>query len=125
LSRAEGRRFGFAVGGAFMALAVLLWWRTRPAAPYIGGLAALLLLAATAVPDRLGPFQRAWMGLAHQISRVTTPVFMAVVYFVVLTPVGLLRRTFVRNPMDAAARSGSYWVTRADDVQSSDMKRQF
>ena len=46
----------------------------------------------------LGPVERAWMGLAGIISKVTTPIFMSVVYFVVLTPVGLLRRCSPEAP---------------------------
>ncbi len=39
------------------------------------------------------------MELAHLISKVTTPIVMGVMYLLVLTPVGLLRRTFGGNPM--------------------------
>lgn len=125
LSPAEGRKFGLTVGAAFLLLAALLWWRGKPAAPVFGALGALLGLAAAAIPSRLGPIQRAWMGLAHLISRVTTPIFMGVVYFVVLTPIGLVRRAFGRNPMALRAASGSYWVSRHDDAMRSGMERQF
>jgi hypothetical protein len=66
------------------------------------------------------------MGLAHAISRVTTPVFMGVVYFVVLTPVGLLRRAFGHNAIAAEAEGDSYWVSRnTEGVQRTGMERQF
>ena len=53
------------------------------------------------------------MGLAHVISKVTTPIVMGVMYFLVLTPVGLLRRAFGRNPMVASQRARSYWQSPA------------
>jgi hypothetical protein len=77
------------------------------------------------LPAQLGPVHRAWMGLAHLLSRVTTPIFMSVVYFVVITPVGLLKRLFGRNPMKAALANGSYWVPREADAMRGDMERQF
>jgi len=63
------------------------------------------------------------MGLAHAISRVTTPVFMGVMYFAVLTPVGLLRRTFGRSPLQRDRHSTTFWVERAP--RRSDLERQF
>ena len=125
LSPAEGRKFGLTVGAAFLVLAALLWWRGKPAAPVFGALGALLGLAAAAIPSRLGPIQRAWMGLARLVSSVTTPIFMGVVYFVVLTPIGLVRRAFGSNPMDLRAEGGSYWVSRHDEVMQRSMEHQF
>lgn len=107
-------------------LASLLWWKDKPVAPVFGALGALLALAGVIIPSRLGPIQRAWMGLAHLISKVTTPLFMGVVYFVVLTPLGLLRRAFGHNAMDSRATGNSYWVSRkAEGVQRTGMERQF
>lgn len=114
------------MGGAFLLLASLLWWKGKPVAPVLGALGALLALAGVAIPTLLGPVQRAWMGLAHAISKVTTPVFMGVIYFVVLTPVGLLRRSFGHNAIVRKAEGGSYWVDRrAEGAQKTGMERQF
>jgi hypothetical protein len=113
LTSAGGRRFGFTVGPAFMLLAVVLAWRDRTlAAAVTAGLGAVLVLAALLVPGRLGPVFRAWMGLAHAISRVTTPIVLGVVFFAVITPLGLLRRLFGKNPISRSRAAASYWVTR-------------
>lgn len=125
LTKAEGRKFGLSVGIAFCALAALVWWRGRaPVGQGLGGVGILLVLSGAIIPDRLGPVQRAWMGLAHAISRVTTPVFMSLVYFVVISPVGFLRRSFGRNPLKHVPRDGSYWVARSSKQRSS-LERQF
>ena len=113
------------VGIAFLVLAALLWWRGRQVAPVVGVVGALLVVAAFLVPSQLGPVQRAWMGLAHMISKITTPIFMGVVYFVVLTPIGLLKRTLGSNPMAPRSDGSSYWVARHDDVTQRSMERQF
>ena len=50
-SAAEGRRFGLTVGGAFLALAALLWWRHHPTRTTVAAvLGALLVLAAAFAP---------------------------------------------------------------------------
>ncbi|MES2304431.1 MAG: SxtJ family membrane protein [Gemmatimonadota bacterium] len=124
MSASEGRKFGLTVGLAFLALATVAWWRGRHTTVLVlGGLGGVLCLAGVLVPRSLGPIERAWMGLAHALSRVTTPIAMAVVYYVVLTPIGLLRRLVGRNPMVPPRVEASYWSRRP--ITKSDLSRQF
>jgi len=125
LTPAEGRKFGLTLAAAFGVLALIAWWRGGARAPIVlGTLAGLFLLGGALVPARLGPVQRAWMGMAHAISKVTTPIFMAVVYFVVITPAGLLRRLFGSNSLRAAHGKTSGWVDRREHPRG-DLMRQF
>jgi hypothetical protein len=126
---AKGRKFAFTVATAFAVFALVSFWRGRELPPIIlGSLSAALALAGVAIPSRMGPVESAWMKLAHAISRVTTPIFMGIVYFVVLTPIGLLRRTFGGNPLVHKAENESYWIARAtsdDAKRRARMERQF
>ena len=126
LTPAEGRRFGLTVGAAFLALAALLWWRGRPTgAAALGALGAALVLAGLAVPEQLGPVHRAWMGLAHAISRVTTPIVLGLLYLLVFAPLGALRRLAGRNPLVRREGPDGYWVVRTPEQRRSDLARQF
>lgn len=120
-----GRRFGCTVGGAFVVLGALSWWRAHPAAAMVlttfGG---MLVLAGLAIPTHLGPVERAWMKLAHAISRVTTPILMGAIYFIVVTPVGVVRRTFGSDPLKHSATTVGFWKDRSQSPASS-MERQF
>jgi len=127
LTPAEGRKFAFTVGGAFLALAGLLAWRGHAAAA-IGAalLACALVIAGALAPGRLGLVQGAWMTLARAISMVTTPVSMAVIYFGVMLPIGVARRRFGRNPLvRVPGAGGTYWVERPPGARRSDLRRQF
>ncbi len=128
LTRAEGRKFGFTLAPAFLALAALLLWRghTTPAT-IAGAIGGLLGAAGALVPDRLGPVQRGWMAFAHALSRVTTPIFLGIVWFVVITPIGLLRRLAGGNPIRHKERDGGYWIPRGESGAGarSDLRRQF
>jgi len=53
-----------------------------------------------------------WMGLAEAISKVTTPIFLSVLYFIVVTPAGLVMRLFGRKPLRHGGPAG-FWVARA------------
>ena len=124
LTAAEGRKFGLTVGIAFLALATLVAWRGHAiVATTLGLLGAVLSVSGLLIPKRLGPVQRGWMALALAISKVTTPIVMGVVYFLVLTPTGILRRTLGRDPLVPPAK-GTVWFTRSNDDRS-DLTRQF
>ena len=115
MTPAEGRKFGLTVGAAFGVLAAVSWWRGHQIPVYVfGGLAAALILGGLIVPGSMGPVNRAWMRFAEILSKVTTPIFMGIVFFLVITPVGLLMRLFGRNPMRHKAVDNSYWAPRSD-----------
>jgi DMSO reductase anchor subunit len=126
LSRAEGRRFGLTVGGAFLALTALVWWRGRQdVVPYLGTLSALLIAAGLLAPTTLGPVRRAWMALSRLLSKVTTPIFMGVVYFLVVTPTGAIMRLLGRHTLVHEATDGSFWTAHTGVSDPKQMKRQF
>ena len=127
LSAAEGRRFGLTVGAAFLALAGLAWWRGRVLTFDVAvGVGLALVIAALVVPARLGLFYRLWMGLAAMMSKVTTPIFMGIVYFVVVTPTGLVRRLAGKDSLVRPRTAKSFWISRAADAQQrTGMERQF
>ena len=125
LTAADGRKFALTLGLGFAALALVSRWRGHVIPPYVlGALGVLLVAAGILIPSHLTPLHRAWMGLAHALSRVTTPVLMAVLYFVVLTPIAVVRRAFGANPLQPPA-GDSLWVSRPRDRRRSDLERQF
>ncbi len=126
LTAAELRKFGLLVGGVFVALGGLFWWRdSGRAAAILWGVGGPLMALGLAAPALLRPVYRAWMGLALLISRVTTPVIMAVLYFVVMTPVGLLARAFGHRPLERGGKDRELWLVRQPADRKSDMERQF
>ena len=121
----DGRKFAFPVGTAFLVLAALLFWRDKTMAFQVtAGLGGTLYLLGAAIPRKLGPVYRGWMKMALMISKVTTPIFMSIVYFLVLTPTGLLMRLFGRRPMRHSLQEGGYWY-RIEGREPSDLRRQF
>jgi len=127
LTPSEGRKFAFTVGAAFVVLAgVALWRHKQVTATVLGSLGAVLILAGALVPTYMGPVQRFWMGIAHAISKVTTPIFLAVIYFAVIAPAGFVLRLFGRKRLGAPRDATTYWVTREQKPRAADqMQHQY
>jgi hypothetical protein len=120
------------VGAAFLVLAGIIWWRHQFAQPLplfstiFAAVGGALILAGLIVPGKLGPVYRGWMRFALLISKVTTPIFMGVTYFLVLAPLGFLIRIFGRNPVVRQPADGSFWVVRPEGpTRQSNLTRQF
>lgn len=129
LTAAEGRRFALTLAGGFGLLGALAAWRGRRVmATVLLALAVLAALAALLVPTRLGAVQRGWTALGMALSRVTTPIFYSVLYLVVMTPMGWIRRTVGRSPLARDPAAASYWIERdqsSEEERRRSMERQF
>jgi Saxitoxin biosynthesis operon protein SxtJ len=126
LSPAEGRRFGFVVGAAFLVLGAVSWWRGHEIVPKVlWAIGGLLVLGGLLIPGSLGPVQRAWMKLALALSKITTPIIMGLIYFFLFTPIGAVRRLLGRNSL-VRPEEGTFWIDRAPGPERrSDLQRQF
>lgn len=123
---AAGRKFGFTVGIAFLVIGGILMWRQHPMKSYVAlGLGGSLILGALVAPTLLGPVERAWMGLAHLISKVTTPIFMGIVYFIVVTPAGLIRSRGGRSPIHRERGKSQWHEHKKTEADGTQMERQF
>lgn len=119
---AEGRLFAFTLAGGFLFFALLGLWRGSDRVMVAAAsLAAVSLLAGLVAPSQLEPVRRAWMKLGEAIGHITTPVLMAIVYYIVVTPLGLARRvTSARSK-----REDSDWHRRPPSASPTRMERQF
>jgi hypothetical protein len=106
------REFGLIVGGIFVLLGG--WWIYRGkflnAAHVILPLGGLLVIFGLLWPRVLVLPNRAWMLLAEGLSFVTTRIILAVVFFLVVTPIGVVKRMMGWDPLSRRSeRSESYW----------------
>lgn len=124
-SASSGRKFGLTVGAAFVVLSIIGRWRGHPTTFLVlGTLGVVLIVAGLVIPTMLGPVERSWMKLAGVISKFTTPIFMGIVYFLILTPTGVLRRTFGRSALVHKSGATGFWLDRSQTPRGS-LDRQF
>jgi len=92
-SRKDLRSFGLLVGGVFALIGVTSYWFGRRGIHlWPMAVAALLIVPAVAWPAILAPIYRIWMRLANVLAWVNTRIILALAFFLVLTPIGIVRR---------------------------------
>lgn len=108
------RKFGFVFVVVFLLAAFSLYRHGHSLYWLFIGLAALTLLIALVKPGLLRPANKAWMALGLLLSKIVTPVVLAVLFFVIFSPIGLIMKAFGRDAMrrKISAATSSYWIVR-------------
>src|SRR5438105_4241668 len=80
--------------------------------------AVLFAIAALVAPRALRGIYRLWMRIGEALAWINTRIILTLIFFLVVTPTGLVMRLFGRPPIDPRRRrfAASYW----DDVEVGD-----
>jgi Saxitoxin biosynthesis operon protein SxtJ len=128
VSTAELRKFGLTVGGVFLVLGTISWYRGHTIAPRImWALGVLLVVPGLLAPAVLRPVQKGWMGMATVLGEVNSRIILGVLFFLVVTPIGFVMRLF-GDPLRRSLADGktSNWIRRAPaPVDRARYERQF
>jgi hypothetical protein len=103
--------FALIMSAAFALIAAYQWRRGAPQWVWVALLAigASILIAAVAAPSLLRPVYRGWMRFGEALAWVNTRVLLTLIFFLVVTPIGLVMRLFGRSPI-VTGREDSYWT---------------
>ena len=72
----------------------------------------------------LTPLNLIWFQFGMLLGRVVSPIVMGLVFFVVVTPTGLIMRLLKKDLLNLKKKnSNTYWIKR--DQTKTDMKNQF
>ncbi len=73
----------------------------------------------------LSPLNKIWIKFGEILGSIIAPIVMALVYFVILTPVSLIVRIFGKDLLGLKflSKKESYWIKRKKNIGS--MKKQF
>jgi hypothetical protein len=120
LSRSEApegstdRAFGLVFAAVFLVIAVfplLFGGQLR-----IWSLAVSLGFGAVALvrPHVLAPLNRLWTQFGLLLHRIVSPAVLGIMFFAVITPMGVLMRLLGKDPLRLRfdTRSHSYWIER-------------
>lgn len=128
LKTSSDRFFGLLFVVVFLLIALWPLLKGRPVYPVPLGIALAFLAVALIVPRWLAPLNRLWMKFGELLHRIVSPLILGIMFFGVITPVGLLMRLagkdLLRTKFDRDA--DSYWIRREPPgPDKSSLKRQF
>jgi hypothetical protein len=122
------RMFGLVVSGAFVTVGVLPVLHGNSPRLWAIMIGVAFLILALAVPGVLHRPNVYWSKLGLLLNRIVSPVVMALLFFVVVTPIALMFRILGNDPLrlklDPAA--ATYWIDRVPPGPSPEsIKHQF
>ncbi len=117
-----GLVFGFGIALIIGLLLPLLWKFPLSKWPWVAG--AAFALTGLLAPRLLSPIHRLWMKLAEFIGGINSRLLLAICFYLIILPFGLLMRLFRADPMARrfAKDEPSY---RINSKQPSRMEKPF
>lgn len=122
------KKTGLTVGVVLILVSLLLWYFGKYSFMYFsiaGGLFVILAFIAILV---LRPFHKLWMMLALLMGFVMSRVILTILYYLVLTPIGLIAKLVGKKfiPLGFDKNANTYWEKRENTAkQQIDYERQF
>ena len=119
--------FGKVFGGFLVAvgLALLILSSNQTLALWILIPGSLILLAGIAMPRSLGVIYRIWMSLAAVLGALMSSLLLSLVFYLILTPIAIVRRMSGWDMEHEPDSPGSYWIGRkGGDYQPEHTEKQ-
>jgi hypothetical protein len=86
-------------------------------------LCSIFLIITIIRPNLFSFLNKLWIKFGILLGKIILPIVMGIVFFFVVTPIGILVRVLKKDVMGLKSRDTSYWINREDKVQS--MRKQF
>ena len=86
-------------------------------------LSLLFLIITIIKPNLFTYLNRLWIKFGILLGKIISPIVMGLVFFFVVTPIGVLVRILKKDVMSLKRGASSYWINRENKLQS--MKKQF
>ena len=90
--------------------------------------AIVVLVLTMTWPMAFAPLSRLWFGLSHLMGAVVSRVLLTAIFFLIATPIGLLRRLAGKDSMKRKAwrqGSSSVFTERSHTYSAEDLERPY
>ena len=126
--KSDWKKFGMTMGIILAVIGFYLLWKKNNYAQYVLILAAAFFILGLVIPLALKPVYKAWMALSVIMGFIMTKVIMAIIFYLIVTPIGLVAsltgKKFLDMTIDKKAKS--YWIARETlRKEKSDYEKQF
>ena len=121
--RSSNRSFGLLFFVVFLVIAFWPLTKQGEVNLYLISIALIFFVLGILNSKILSPLNKAWIKLGEILGRIVAPVVMAIVYFIILTPISLLVRLFGKDLIGMKFSKDikkSYWIKRKKNLGSMD-----
>ena len=121
------RSFGITIGIILFIISSLLFYYDKSSYQMIAYVGGGFIGLGIIIPILLKPIYILWMTFAVILGWVMTRVILSIVFYFIMTPIGLLTRLLGEDFLALKkSNSGSYWNNRDQSVElNQDYEKQF
>tara|TARA_B110000259_G_C14004033_1_gene397347 strand:- start:1216 stop:1590 length:375 start_codon:yes stop_codon:yes gene_type:complete len=121
MKRSTEKNFGIIFSALFFLIG--LWPLLNAAEIRIWSIiiAVIFLVLAFLKPKLLKPLNHNWIKLGEIIGKVIAPIVMALVFFIIVTPISFLVRVLGKDLLKLKfSKNNSYWIKRKENITTMD-----
>lgn len=121
------REFGVTVGIVMSAVALWQWYRHITVYPIFLICSLTLIFLGLLKPSLLKGLQKIWMGFAVIMGFFMSRIILSMVFFLIVTPIGILMRFLGKNFLNLEWKSSkkSYWENIEDVASAIEYEKQY
>lgn len=122
------KSFGVTFAVVFALLAAWFAYRSGPDTRtfILAAVSFAFLSLAYMAPAVLGPLNWVWFRLGLALHAVVSPIILGLLFFAVVTPIGVVMRLFGKDLLGLKRSTATYWLDRdPEQAKSSSMINQF
>jgi hypothetical protein len=122
--KSSNRSFGILFFIVFLLIAIWPTLNGEPVRIWSIIVSLIFLIFGLINSKFLTPLNIAWIKFGEILGRIIAPIVMALIYFIILTPIGLFLRLIRKDILNLKfSKENSYWIKREKNI--GPMKRQF
>ena len=110
ITKKFNRDFGLLISAILFFLSVFEFFQSNSI--YFLILSALTLIAALKKPSIFKPFSFLWKLIGELIGFITRPLILAVIFYLLLSPLALVLKLIGRDYLNLKTNNKSYWISR-------------
>ena len=124
-SQSSNRSFGLLFFIVFIAVGLWPIIKGEEANIYLILISLFFLIFGLINSKILSPFNKAWIKFGEILGLIIAPIIMALVYFIILTPISLIVRMLGKDLLGLKflKKQDTYWIKRVKKLGT--MKKQF
>jgi hypothetical protein len=124
-SQSSNRSFGLLFFTVFIVVGLWPVTKGETANIYLILISLFFLIFGLINSKILSPFNKAWIKFGEILGLIFAPIIMALVYFIILTPISLIVRMFGKDLLGLKflKKQDTYWIKRVKKLGT--MKKQF